>query len=303
MERMTWLILLLVIVLAPVRPAHCQNPAAQANEKVPLTTAEMQAVVTGIEDERVFQALLQKLPRIELVDHTGQAALYYLLEGDVMATASQVRARLRELHPSQAAQKKPASPGELLVMTDEQGHDAVWPPGKRNLTYAIDRKRFSEADYQFIVAAMREAAKAWEEACDTCGISFQHRSELDNAPSTNLVTFVVSYVDTNRFIAAAFFPNDPPRKRFLVIGPQFFTTDFNRVGVLRHEIGHILGYRHMQIVGIPGCDTEDPNWRAVTAQYDRLSVMHYFCGGGGSRALDLSQQDRADHRKLYGGGR
>ena len=303
MARLKWLALPIIIVLGAVPPAHGQTSPAQANEKMPVTTAEMEAAVTGIEDERVFQAFLQKLPRIEVVDHTGQAALYYLLEGDVMATASQVRARLAELHPSQAVQKKPASPGELLVMTDDQGRDVMLPPGKRALTYAIDRKRFSNADYQFVVAAMREAAKAWEEACDSCGISFQHRSELDNAPSTDLVTFVVTFVGTGRFIAAAFFPNDPPRKRFLVVGPQYFTTDFNRVGVLRHEIGHILGYRHMHIVGIPGCDTEDSNWRAVTAQYDRLSVMHYFCGGGGTRALDLSRQDRADHRRLYGGSR
>jgi hypothetical protein len=301
MSRM-WLVISLLVSLNGIRPAQCQDLSAP-KEKPAVSTADLEAAIAGVEDERVFQAFLQKLPRIEVVDHTGLALRYYVLEGDMMATAAQVRARLAELHPKQAGQQKPASQGELLVMIDEKGRDAIWPPGKRNLTYAVDRQRFHESDYQFVVAAMREAARGWEDACNTCGISFEHRGEFDNSPSTNSVTFVVTYIPTDSFIAAAFFPNDPLPKRFLVIGPQFFTTDFNRIGVLRHEIGHILGYRHMHIVGVPGCNTEDHNWRAVTAQYDRLSVMHYFCGGGGTRMLELSGQDRADHRKLYGGGR
>ena len=64
-------------------------------------------------------------------------------------------------------------------------------------------------------------------------------------------------------------------------------------GVLRHELGHILGFRHEHIrpeAAAPEC-SENPNWRALTT-YDSASVMHYiYCNGTGSGSLALTPRD------------
>jgi hypothetical protein len=104
------------------------------------------------------------------------------------------------------------------------------------------------------------------------------------------------------FIAAAFFPNDPINRRRVLIDPSYFTTTFNQVGVLRHELGHVLGFRHEHIrSGAPAaCPDEDPGRVIDLTQYDPRSVMHYFCGGVGSRELAISDLDREGSQRVYG---
>jgi hypothetical protein len=124
--------------------------------------------------------------------------------------------------------------------------------------------------------------------------------EFDANPSLANVLFIVTFDPTeNDFVAASFFPNDPVYRRYLIIAPSFFTTSFSRPGVLRHELGHVLGYRHEHIQGISGCYSEDSNWSPLTP-YDPHSVMHYFCGGAGTMNLSFTDADRRGHRELYG---
>lgn len=73
---------------------------------------------------------------------------------------------------------------------------------------------------------------------------------------------------------------------------------FDKTGVLRHELGHVLGYRHEHIGNVPGCNTEGVSWERLTP-YTPNSVMHYFCGGAGSFDLSLRDLDKAGHRCLY----
>jgi hypothetical protein len=113
--------------------------------------------------------------------------------------------------------------------------------------------------------------------------------------------FIVLYNDSGgNFIASALFPNDPWNRRMVLIDPSYYspTLRFPGRGVLRHELGHVLGYRHEHIVGVPGCNREDNNWHPLT-QYDPHSVMHYFCGGGGSLTLDFTDVDGRGHHDLY----
>ena len=122
---------------------------------------------------------------------------------------------------------------------------------------------------------------------------------MGDVTSHNDVTFIVRRYDSvSEYVAAAFFPNYAPARRYLNIDPSYFTTSFDRVGVLRHELGHVLGYRHEHIRGVAGCYQEDDQWRPLT-QYDPRSVMHYFCGGAGNLQLTLTELDRSGHRTLY----
>ena len=115
--------------------------------------------------------------------------------------------------------------------------------------------------------------------------------------------FTVRRLDSQgRFIAAAFFPNDPVSRRLLVIDPSFFTTSFDKVGVLRHELGHVLGFRHEHIrSGAPAvCPGEDTTDTIDLSKYDPSSVMHYFCGSVGDQKLRISDLDREASQRLYG---
>lgn len=71
-------------------------------------------------------------------------------------------------------------------------------------------------------------------------------------------------------------------------------------GVLRHELGHVLGLRHEHI-RYPGTScTENTHWRAVT-QDDSNSMMHYrHCLGSTSYGdLVMTATDAAGLRQLY----
>lgn len=261
-------------------------------------------------DDQVLGALLAVLPRIKAP--LDQNATYYLLEGDVPHSRDQVRSYLIAKGSAGRATNKAVKP-ELIVNT-EGGVPTYWKDAaQRVLRYAIVRDTFpSQERYDQVVADMGKAAEDWENVCplSDCGIDFQHVSEHDsittleefqNLTTSDALRFIVTYQDTGgSFIAAAFFPDDPWNRRFVTIDPSYFSLSggYDGRGVLRHELGHVLGYRHEHTRDTPGCDFEDNRWQALTP-YDPHSVMHYFCGGGGTLSLAITDVDKTGHRALY----
>lgn len=248
-----------------------------------------------LKSEEAFRAFLAGLPLV-VVDGPRRQN-YYLMEGDLLQTEEQVRGLLR----AKIADKgKPDGPkGELKVLT-RSSVPVIWQKKDRNLTYSVDRKTFPvESHYDAVVTNLRLAADAWMDACPACGLSFVHQVDHDKNPNIKDLTFVVRFKPNEaQFIAAAFFPYEEEDRRVLWIAPSYFSSPFNKVGVLRHELGHILGYRHEHIEGIAGCGREGTNWKKLS-QYDPKSVMHYFCGSGGTRELQLSDLDKVSHAELY----
>src|SRR5690242_12940239 len=113
-----------------------------------------------------------------------------------------------------------------------------------------------------VVENIQKAARAWEKACN---VVFNYRADLDGSPvGSHLegVVFPVRELDVGgAFIAAAFFPNDPLERRRVLIDPSYYAPSmrFDPVGVLRHELGHVLGFRHEHIRGCgPTTDREVP---------------------------------------------
>jgi hypothetical protein len=177
------------------------------------------------------------------------------------------------------------------------------------LTYCVLKKSFgsddAEANYQKVVENMWKAARAWEK---TCNVKFDHRADLDGSPAGSHpdgVVFPVRELDVGgALIAAAFFPNDPLERRRLLIDPSYYspTMQFDPTGVLRHELGHVLGFRHEHIrsQAPPICQGEDPEGTFNITDYDPRSVMHYFCGGFGSLDLAITEIDRIGAQVVYG---
>ena len=241
---------------------------------------------------------------------------YYVLEGDLVydddelelyALQQDVRAKAKEVGLTPAAD---SGRDAALVVVAPGGKVVRWRPGKV-LTYTVLRESFpTQANYDLVVESVQKATQAW---MDTCGIMFEHRSEFDAHTNVSAspdeidssLVFTVRYIDASgQFIAAAFFPTYPPARRRVLIDPSFFADDltFNREGVLRHELGHTLGFRHEHIRSeAPAACPDEPAYDTLNlTDYDPQSVMHYFCGAVGSRELAITELDRLGAQKVYG---
>ena len=243
----------------------------------------------------LFEELQESSRQFELDGQT-----FWIVEGDLALNETQLLAYAFR-HAAAAA----TEPREGLVgMTDDQNRIIRWRQGLA-LTYTIQKNTFSGAEqYQKVVAAMHAATADWEA---TCGVHFEHVTALDDSllPATGQTLFYVRAKNTGgQLIAAAFFPTDPPDRRFVIIDPSFFKPDlgYDPAGVLRHELGHVLGFRHEHIRSgaPPVCPGESTAFTVNLGDYDPQSVMHYFCGGVGSKDLLLTEVDRQGARLVYG---
>ncbi|CAN5842568.1 hypothetical protein BH23ACT12_BH23ACT12_15790 [soil metagenome] len=269
------------------------------------------------EMEKGLYALLTT--RLEKVAIDGE--IYYVAEGDTLLDADQlfVYAQQREAFEKQKRAEITANSAGLgmarligvtssgergLMGLVQEGRIVRWPPGFK-LTYTVLKPTFTSAEhYDQVLAGMAAATKAWEEAC---GVDFEHLEDLDESPTVSPegVLFTVRFLDAGgAFIASAFFPNDPPARRRVLIDPSFFSDElsFDTTGVLRHELGHVLGFRHEHIrTGAPpDCPDEETTGTIDLTQYDPRSVMHYFCGELGSRTLEITELDKVGAQKVYG---
>lgn len=250
---------------------------------------------TNNAEEPMFDKLKGTLKKVEI-----DGEVFYIAEGDLL---------IDEQHLPQYALKRAASQPvdeanfrSQLIVAAENGKMVRWKPDTI-LSYCILKNTFgSQEKYEMARNNMTRAVWDWEAVC---GVKFEYKAELDNSPTNNPagVLFTVREIDSNgRFIAAAFFPNDPLNRRKLFIDPSYYTTTFDKVGVLRHELGHVLGFRHEQIRSgaPPVCQGEEVGEVIDLTAYDPKSVMHYFCGGVGSLNLEITELDKIGAQKLYG---
>ncbi|HUG68469.1 MAG TPA: hypothetical protein VMM76_12020 [Pirellulaceae bacterium] len=173
--------------------------------------------------------------------------------------------------------------------------------GEQYETVKRDARLITEGGFK---GATRE--EGWAEVCN---VKFQYRSEFDNTPNRpngnppEGVDFTIRWTTSSSFVAAAFFPSYQKWRRHVLIGQDYFTLQgINATGVLRHEFGHLLGFRHSHIrVEAPSeCPNESLENTRTLGPYDSKSVMHYLCGGAGTTHLAFSSNDKTWSRSVYG---
>ncbi|MBA1154928.1 glycoside hydrolase family 19 protein [Microvirga mediterraneensis] len=141
-------------------PAHFK--ADSGKQFASATTDEYSHVLEKPGDEAAFKLFLGQLPKITITDDREVARDYYLVEGDTLSSADEVRAHLNEIRGQK--DKNAASPpsGELLVMTDRSGRPQFWARGQRHLSYTVRKSSFrSLNEYHDVVERMKLAASAW----------------------------------------------------------------------------------------------------------------------------------------------
>lgn len=191
--------------------------------------------------------------------------------------------------------------GLTVMNTDEV--DATWDRTQRyNLTYCVSDAFGDRKDE--VIEGMRASTEAWENIADVAFVYTPEHDARCNSRNVQVVFDVTPAADPSAgYIARAFFPSYKERaKREVIINlashdrmlsDTTLEGDYTLVGVLRHELGHVLGFRHEHIrdeAGAYFC-REDENYRPITA-YDAKSVMHYpQCNGAGDWGLALTDID------------
>ncbi|MBZ4422454.1 FG-GAP-like repeat-containing protein [Myxococcus sp. RHSTA-1-4] len=198
----------------------------------------------------------------------------YIVEGDLPVIGEEA---LREYY------SRNVQPGALLLHT-RNGIDAAWNSQQAlDLTYCVSKGAFG-GNHAKISEAMNRAAVAWE---NVAHVSFIHSSDHDtNCTSTNTgVLFDVrTGPDNAPYKARAFLPGYARSSRELLIHPAYVNMPMaDMAGMLTHELGHVLGFRHehIRIPQSSGDCNESSDWRELTP-YDSGSAMHYtteYCAG------------------------
>ncbi|WP_394834212.1 M57 family metalloprotease [Pendulispora rubella] len=191
--------------------------------------------------------------------------------------------------------------GALIVNRVGDAVDRWDDNQKVNISYCVSTSFGS--NYNTVVSAMANAAAAWS---NSAYVVFRHLSAQDGActASNTNVVFDVRPVSGQPYLARAFFPSYARANRNVLIDSSSFgnTAPWTLTGILRHELGHTIGFRHEHTRPESGRCFEDNNWYALTS-YDSASVMHYpQCNGTQTGDLVLTARDREGVALLYGTG-
>lgn len=194
--------------------------------------------------------------------------------------------------------QKLVSPPSLIVNTIG-GSDDKWSASQAvNLTYCISNS-FTTSQKNAVISAMQTALEGGWETFANVNLTYDSSQDSSCTASNNNVTFDVRPVSGQSYLARAFFPSYSRSQRNILIDTSAFSTSWPLSGILGHELGHVLGFRHEHTRPEAGTCFEDNSWRALTP-YDSASIMHYPQCNGSANTLAFTTRDAQGAAALYG---
>lgn len=211
----------------------------------------------------------------ERATRTFEGETSYVIEGDQFVTLDELRADYDErVQLAQDLEAGIASEASDSTVNVVGGQDDKWSTSTRqNLTYCVSNT-FGTLKSR-IVNEMAIATANWEAVAN---VNFIYVPSADSNCRRQNSAVRIPVRPWNSGGACAFFPSGGGCVlRTLVINVPDLDANYAPVttlGVLRHELGHVLGLRHEHIRSTNPTCAEGGAWRALTS-YDRSSVMHY----------------------------
>lgn len=213
----------------------------------------------------------------------------YIYDGDTPVANEK---QLYELY------QKLVSPPSLIVNT-VGGSDDKWSASQAvSLTYCISNS-FTASQKSAVISAMQTALEGGWETFANVDLTYDSSQDSNCTATNNNVTFDVRPVSGQSYLARAFFPSYSRSQRNILIDTSAFSTSWPLSGILGHELGHVLGFRHEHTRPEAGTCFEDNNWRALTP-YDSASIMHYPQCNGSANTLAFTTRDAEGAAALYG---
>lgn len=241
------------------------------------------------------------------------------IDGDLVGTDAQLNEYLQHLRSRDQQDQHSVERElgyELASLTIRKTPDGLFVMRTQPIKYSFDfaRSKLDENKREIIKTTLRTAMDDWEKIC---GVQFKE------AQGSDKWDVVVYYGGATTRHARASFPDDLKHQDIEIDEPFFSdTAKYSQVGVLRHELGHILGFVHEHLNASKDCTTDQAREIATElafgnaaqaagiykygftlarlGDYDKKSVMHYpwLCGGGGN--LTFSEMDKKIAQLVYG---
>ena len=166
-----------------------------------------------------------------------------------------------------------------------------------NLTYCVSDDFGSLKST--VVDAMAGGASLWEGSSSAIDFVYDSSQDANCTTSNDAVLFPVEPIETDEYIARAFFPSSADFEMNILVDDSLTTSGWPPSNILGHELGHTLGFRHEHTRPEAGTCFEDNNWRPLTP-YDSASIMHYPQCNGTSPDLSFSALDGQGVASIYG---
>lgn len=225
-------------------------------------------------------------------DSDGQ----YIVDGDMPISDIE---ELREFYDATPGDGDKSHIADLVANKNDEGRPKLWKKSNvGNLTYCVSDEFGDDKDA--IVEATDKGASYWEDASPAIDFRYLPDEDADCDTSNDNVMFSIEPTESDSYVARAFLPGASKSKRNVLLSDSVLHTDYSPEGVIGHELGHTLGFRHEHNRPEAGVCFEDDNWVPLTP-YDSASIMHYPHCNGSTADMTFSPLDREGVQKAYGG--